>query len=152
MSICKLLQHKKEIQNTPLQLIYIDPLLVLNYSKLELVFKLQVKMEANRKLRGLIKAKLIPFYRPAKPSSPSIGQYTTKVKPSQTSPSTASVEFHGNLEYVWPKQNVSLIVADNKRDLLYDKLYGAAGDESVDTKATSYISSVQERFKHERNN
>ena len=41
--------------------------------------------------------------------------------------------------------------ADYHRDRLsqFDKFFGVVGDVSVDTKATSYISSVQERFKLE---
>ncbi|KAK7855001.1 uncharacterized protein LOC112033429 [Quercus suber] len=113
-------------------------------------------MEANRgKRRGFVKGKLMPFYRAAKPSS--TVQYTTKVKPSQSSPSTASVEFLVHQDYyvfAQPKQKVAFIVQDNSRDLIspYDNLYGMPGDESVDTKAASYISSVQERFKLERIN
>ncbi|XP_041002320.1 uncharacterized protein LOC121248032 [Juglans microcarpa x Juglans regia] len=112
-------------------------------------------MEANRKRRGFIKGKLMSFQRAAKPSS--IVQYTSKAKPSQSSPSTASVGFLVHQDYVvsQPKQKVSFMVpADNSRDLIssqyYDSLYGIAADETVDTKAATYISSVQERFKLER--
>ncbi|KAG6659744.1 hypothetical protein I3843_03G053700 [Carya illinoinensis] len=112
-------------------------------------------MEANRKRRGFIKGKLMSFQRAAKPSS--IVQYTSKLaKPSQSSPSTASVGFLVQQDYVvsQPNQKVSFIVpADDSRDLIssqYDSLYGIAADETVDTKAATYISSVQERFKLER--
>ncbi|KAF5479840.1 hypothetical protein F2P56_000629 [Juglans regia] len=111
-------------------------------------------MEANRKRRGFIKGKLMSFQRAVKPSS--VVQYTSKAKPSQSSPSTASVGFLLHQDYVvsQPKQKVSFIVpADNSRDLIssqYDSLYGIAADETVDTKAATYISSVQERFKLER--
>lgn len=103
------------------------------------MIKLQVKMEANRKLRGYVKGKLMSFYRTAKPSS--TVQYTT-----------ASIKFQvqqDNCVFAQPKQKVSFIVQDNNRDLMtsYDNIYGVPGDESVDMKAASYISSAQERFK-----
>lgn len=111
---------------------------------------------ANRTRRGFIKGKLMPFYRAAKPSS--TFQYTSKVKPSQSSPSTASVGFMVHQDYVvgQPNQKVSSYVLppDNTRDLIsqYDNIYGVAADEGVDMKAAIYISSVQERFKLERMN
>ncbi|KAG2714910.1 hypothetical protein I3760_03G050600 [Carya illinoinensis] len=87
----------------------------------------------------------------------SIVQYTSKLaKPSQSSPSTASVGFQVHQDYVasQPKQKVSLMVpADDSRDLIssqYDSLSGMVADETVDAKAATYISSVQERFKLER--
>ena len=103
------------------------------------MIKLQVKMEANRKLRGYVKGKLMSFYRTAKPSS--TVQYTT-----------SSIKFQvqqDNWVFAQPKQKVSFIVQDNNRDLMtsYDNIYGVPGDERVDMKAASYISSAQERFK-----
>ncbi|KAJ9135510.1 hypothetical protein P3X46_032688 [Hevea brasiliensis] len=118
-------------------------------------------MESNRKRRGFMKGKLMPFYRSPKPSSPNL-QYTSSkvIKPSQSSPSTPSVGFFVHQDYIIapPKQNkVSFIIPpapDSNRDKLtpFDKVYGVPGDESVDIKAASYISSVQERFKLERSN
>lgn len=102
-------------------------------------------MEANRKRRGFLKGKLMSFNRAA-PKPSSTVQYTSKVKPSQSSPSTASVEF-----LFQPKQKVSFIVpaADSSQ---YEKLYGVAADDAIDMKAGIFISSVQERFKLERVN
>ncbi|ONI19962.1 hypothetical protein PRUPE_3G308000 [Prunus persica] len=117
-------------------------------------------MESNRKRRGFMKGKLMPFYRAAKPSTTSM-QYSSKVKPSQASPNTAAYSV-GFMDYViaaQPNQTVSFIVpaADHSSQLKQQfdhKHYGAAaaGDESVDIKAATYISSVQERFKLERIN
>ncbi|KAL6325601.1 hypothetical protein AAG906_023446 [Vitis piasezkii] len=110
-------------------------------------------MEANRKRRGFMKGKLaMPFYRVAKPSS--TVQYSSKVKPSQTSPLAPSVGFVVDQEYVipQPKQKVAFIIpAENGRDSLFGT-YGAGGDEGVDAKAANYISVVQERFKLDRVN
>ncbi|KAK6280353.1 hypothetical protein QQP08_013803 [Theobroma cacao] len=103
---------------------------------------------SNRKRRGFIKGKLAPFYRAAM-------QYTTKVMPNQTS-TTASVSFRVHQDYMvsQPKQVSFILPADKNRENLsqIDNFFGVAGDESVDIKAASYISSVQERFKLERNN
>lgn len=110
-------------------------------------------MEANRKRRGFLKGKLMSFHRAAaKPSS--TVQYTSKVKPSQSSPSTASVEFLLHQDYVFaqpPKQQVSFIVpADSSQH--ENLIYGLAADENIDMKAASFISSVQERFRLEHLN
>ncbi|PON95398.1 hypothetical protein TorRG33x02_089200 [Trema orientale] len=116
-------------------------------------------MESNRKRRGFMKGKLMPFYRAAKPNSSTTTttvQYTSKVKPSQSSPSAASVGFLVHQDYViaQPKPKISFILPPESRDSVVqlDNLYGVAVDESVDSKAASYISSVQERFKLERVN
>uniref|UniRef100_A0A5B7BPT2 Uncharacterized protein n=1 Tax=Davidia involucrata TaxID=16924 RepID=A0A5B7BPT2_DAVIN len=131
-------------------------------------------MESNRKRKGFVKAKLaMSFYRAAKPSSPS------KVKPSPSSSSTASVGYVVNQDYVkvkpspsssasvgyvvnqdyvtpQPKLKVSFVIPENAgRDSSHGKFdnpYGVAGDEGVDAKATIYISGVQERFRLERIN
>ncbi|EOY02838.1 hypothetical protein QQP08_014138 [Theobroma cacao] len=109
---------------------------------------------SNRKRRGFIKGKLAPFYRAAKPAAAAM-QYTTKVMPNQTS-TTASVSFRVHQDYMvsQPKQVSFILPADKNRENLsqIDNFFGVAGDESVDIKAASYISSVQERFKLERNN
>ncbi|KAJ0112874.1 hypothetical protein Patl1_03053 [Pistacia atlantica] len=106
-------------------------------------------MESNRKRRGFIKGKLMPLYRVGRSSSNV--QCSSKVmKPSQPSAATASHQ-----DYVvaqpQPQPKVSFIVqADNNREVNhFDNLFG---DEMVDDKAASYISSVQERFKLERSN
>ncbi|KAJ6965464.1 hypothetical protein NC652_003368 [Populus alba x Populus x berolinensis] len=113
-------------------------------------------MESNRKRKGFTKGKLMLFYR-SSPKPSSNVQYSSKVKPSQTSPTTASVGYVNRDYMIAPqKQVVSFIVpaADSHRDKLsqFDTFFGVVGDVSVDTKATSYISSVQERFKLERVN
>ena len=116
-------------------------------------------MESNRKRRGFMKGKLMPFYRAAKPSSTSV-QYMTSsnkvMKPSQSCPSAASVGFlvHQDYAVTQPKPKVSFILPDTSRDSLvqFESLYGVAVDESVDSKAATYISSVQERFNLERVN
>ncbi|XWS40573.1 hypothetical protein CRYUN_Cryun17cG0007400 [Craigia yunnanensis] len=111
-------------------------------------------MESSRKRRGFIKGKLTPFYRAAKP--PPAMQYTTKVKPNQASSTTASVSFRVHQDYMisQPKQVSVILPADKNRENLsqIDNFFGVTGDESVDSKAATYISSVQERFKLERNN
>ncbi|KAL9404285.1 hypothetical protein Peur_001257 [Populus x canadensis] len=112
-------------------------------------------MESNRKRKGFTKGKLMLFYR-SSPKPSSNVQYSSKVKPSQTSLTAASVGYVNHDMIAPQKQVVSFIVpaADNHRDKLsqFDKFFGVVGDVSVDTKATSYISSVQERFKLERIN
>ena len=104
-----------------------------------------------------MKGKLaMPFYRVAKLSS--AVQYSSKVKPSQTSPLAPSVGFLVDQDYVipQPKQKVAFIVpTENGRDSLlkFDAFYGAGGgDEGVDAKAEDYISCAQERFKLDRVN
>ncbi|XVF60018.1 hypothetical protein PTKIN_Ptkin08bG0008900 [Pterospermum kingtungense] len=110
-------------------------------------------MESNRKRRGFIKGKLMPLYRAAKPT-PAAMQLTTNVKPNQT---TTSVSFRVHQDYMvsQPKQvSIILPATDKNRENLsqIDSFFGVACDESVDVKAASYISTVQERFKLERNN
>lgn len=121
-------------------------------------------MESNRKRRGFMKGKLMPLYRAAKPNNTSSSsttttttvQYTSKVKPSQSSPSAASVGYLAHQDYAiaHPKPKVSFILPAENRDSLVqlENLYGVAVDESVDSKAATYISTVQERFKLERVN
>ncbi|XVE84174.1 hypothetical protein DITRI_Ditri16bG0148700 [Diplodiscus trichospermus] len=113
-------------------------------------------MESNRKRRGFIKGKLTPFYRAAAKPAPAM-QYTSRVKPNQQgSSATGSVCFRVHQDYLisQPKQVSFLVPADKNRENLsqIDNFFGVAGDESVDLKAATYISSVQERFKLERNN
>ncbi|KAF8390666.1 hypothetical protein HHK36_025193 [Tetracentron sinense] len=93
-------------------------------------------MESNHQSGGFIKSKLGRSK-----------QYSSKVKSSPPS-SNASVGFLVDQEFVMssPKQNAPFINADNNP-------YGdgeATDDESVNLRATSYISYVQERFKLER--
>ncbi|KAE8718186.1 hypothetical protein F3Y22_tig00110017pilonHSYRG00129 [Hibiscus syriacus] len=108
-------------------------------------------MESNRKRRGFLKAKLTPLYRAAKPGS------ATSVMPNQASATMTapfSLWIHRDYNVSQPKQVSFFVPADKKRENLsqIDTFFGVAGDEAVDIKAATYISSVQERFKHERNN
>ncbi|XP_011009188.1 PREDICTED: uncharacterized protein LOC105114367 [Populus euphratica] len=111
-------------------------------------------MESNRKRKGFVKGKLMRFYRSSSKPSSNV-QYSSKVKPSQTSPAIASVGYvvHHDYTIAPQKQVVSFIVpaSDNRQDKLsqFDEFFGVGGDVRIDTMATSYISSVQERFKLE---
>lgn len=134
-------------------------------------------MESNRKRRGFMKGKLMPFYRvnskPCSTNSNTTGtntsskqsnmQYMTssKVKPNQAYPSPSAVGFlvHNHKDYHviatqaqdQPKQKITFIVPPSHAD--HQQLdYNLAGDDMVDMKAAIYISSVQERFKLERVN
>ncbi|XP_061988978.1 uncharacterized protein LOC133707425 [Rosa rugosa] len=132
-------------------------------------------MESNRKRRGFMKGKLTPFYRVSKPSSTSTTttskqssmQYmmSSKVQPSQAYPLPSSVGFlvHNHKDYnviatqaqAQPKQKITFIVPPSPADRKQQQQqldHNLAGDEMVDMKAATYISSVQERFKLERNN
>ncbi|XP_062104575.1 uncharacterized protein LOC133815794 [Humulus lupulus] len=133
-------------------------------------------MESNRKRRGFMKGKLMPFYRASKPSSNNnnsmqymtMSSSTTKVvnKPNQSSPSAASVGFLVHQDYLiaQPKPKVSFVLPAAHHDygggggrdssvVQRESLYGGVTvDEGVDSKAANYISMVQERFKLERVN
>uniref|UniRef100_A0A803KWQ8 Uncharacterized protein n=1 Tax=Chenopodium quinoa TaxID=63459 RepID=A0A803KWQ8_CHEQI len=82
-----------------------------------------------------MKVKLIPsFYRTPKPSS------------------TTSVCYLVNQDRKpLSIQTLSYLVPDSKNDSVnhLDSYFGAVADESVDMKASSYISSVKARFRHE---
>lgn len=96
-------------------------------------------MESNRKRRGFMKGKLMPFYRAAKPSNSTVQYSTSKVvKPSQSSASVAFLHVQDCVVSAQPKQKVSFILPET--------------DDAVDMKAATYITSVQERFKLERVN
>ncbi|CAK7328330.1 unnamed protein product [Dovyalis caffra] len=114
-------------------------------------------MESNRKRKGFMKGKLMSFHRTSSKPSSNV-QYSSKIKPSQTSPTTASVGYVVHQDFMIAPQKqtqvLSFIVpaADSRRDKLsqFDKFFGVVGDVSVDTKASSYITSVRERFQLER--
>ncbi|KAK4282241.1 hypothetical protein QN277_013641 [Acacia crassicarpa] len=117
-------------------------------------------MEANRKRsRGFLKGKLIPFNRAPKPASTAqYGGGTKSMKASQTTACPAAslgILVHQDYAIAPPKPKVSILVADNRCDVVsrrrWEEVYGA-GDESVDTKAAIYISTVQERLKLEHLN
>ncbi|MED6127271.1 hypothetical protein PIB30_086555 [Stylosanthes scabra] len=132
-------------------------------------------MEANRKRsnRGFLKGKLAPFYKSQTTKSSPTATTTTKVvnnKPNHSSlpfssSSSSSSSFgvvHHHQDYVVlqakPNPKVSIIVTDGRGgggDLMSRRLeefYGTPADESVDIKATIYISMVQERLSLERVN
>ncbi|KAK8607332.1 hypothetical protein V6N13_053073 [Hibiscus sabdariffa] len=110
-------------------------------------------MESTRKSRGFIKGKLSPLYQAVKPAAAAM-QYITKVKPSQGSSTKASVDFRVRRDYMisQPKRISFVVPGDRNRENLshIDNFFGIVGDESVDIKAATYISSVQERFKLEK--
>ncbi|KAE8661639.1 hypothetical protein F3Y22_tig00113725pilonHSYRG01599 [Hibiscus syriacus] len=112
-------------------------------------------MESDRKHQGFFKGKLTLFYRAVK-AAPAAKQYTGKVKPNQGSSATSSISFQVHRDYMisQPKRFSFIVPADKNRENLsqINNFFGVAADESIDIKAATYISSVQERFKHERNN
>ncbi|KAF8013110.1 hypothetical protein BT93_I1090 [Corymbia citriodora subsp. variegata] len=115
-------------------------------------------MESGRRCQGFIKAKLgLPFYKAAKLPS-SAAQYSSKVTPNQSSPSAAKTRVafvvHQDVISQPMVQKVSFIVPDKGRDSpgQFDKVFSMPSDESVDLKASNYISSVRERFKLDRVN
>ncbi|KAJ8648916.1 hypothetical protein MRB53_001939 [Persea americana] len=118
-------------------------------------------MESNRKRRGFMKGKLMmSSYRASK--TPSSVQFSSKIKQSPPA-STASVGFHVDekkfaISSSPVKQMPSVIAVDGDA---YGDFVGhvegtngagasVAGDESVDLRAATYISYVQERFRLER--
>ncbi|MBA0872836.1 hypothetical protein Goshw_021505 [Gossypium schwendimanii] len=104
-------------------------------------------MEFNSKRRGFFKGKLTPFYRAVK--GVPTRQYSSKVKPNQGSSTSASISFRVHQDYMisQPKQISYIVPGDKNRENLsqIDNFFGVTGDESVDIKAATYISSVQER-------
>ncbi|XP_043703832.1 uncharacterized protein LOC122653932 [Telopea speciosissima] len=114
-------------------------------------------MEKSRKQRGFMRGgKLVmSLFKAAKPAI-SIVQFSSKVvKPT---PSSASLGFRVDQDLSIPpapKQKVSF----SKRNIAtvresfngrINSLNGGEGDENVDSKAATYISCVQERFKNEQ--
>ncbi|KAM7267504.1 hypothetical protein ACFE04_009670 [Oxalis oulophora] len=104
----------------------------------------------NRKRRGgFIKGKLMAFSRSSnKPSTTNV-QYNSKVKPF--SQSLVHHQDYGFSTQV-PKVSFVNVAENNNRDKLnkFERVFASVPiDESVDLKATSYITSVQERFKLE---
>ncbi|MBA0781619.1 hypothetical protein Gotri_002526 [Gossypium trilobum] len=103
-------------------------------------------MEFNSKRRGFFKGKLTPFYRAVK--GVPTRQYSSKVKPNQGSSTSASISFRVHQDYMisQPKQISYIVPGDKNREKFsqIDNFFGVTGDESVDIKAATYISSVQE--------
>lgn len=102
-------------------------------------------MEANRRHRGFKGKMMMPLYRAPKPS---IVQVSSKVKPTPSSLSTASLCYVGEDEVLNPaaKQKASSVKKEGG-----DFSVGGAvgGEDSIDKRAAAYISCVQERFKLE---
>ncbi|MBA0697717.1 hypothetical protein Goari_021245, partial [Gossypium aridum] len=100
-------------------------------------------MEFNSKRRGFFKGKLTPFYRAVK--GVPTRQYSSKVKPNQGSSTSASISFRVQQDYMisQPKQISYIVPGDKNRENLsqIDNFFGVTGDESVDIKAATYISS-----------
>ncbi|KAB5553485.1 hypothetical protein DKX38_010796 [Salix brachista] len=68
-------------------------------------------MESNRQRKGFTKGKLMLFYHRSQPKPSSNVQYSSKVKPGQTSPTTASVGYVNQDYMIAPqKQVVSFMV------------------------------------------
>ena len=128
-------------------------------TKTKYIFKFDTKeekMEVNRKREGVLKRKFVmSLYRAAKPASSSTMKYGSKVKQSPSASSPASVDFIVNRDYMTPqpKQTISFAPQPEKTHETYstfENFYNSiAADESVDLKAASYISCVQERFRLE---
>ncbi|KAK9120121.1 hypothetical protein Scep_018214 [Stephania cephalantha] len=116
-------------------------------------------MESGRKRRsGFMKAKMVmSFYRTTKPNpSSSTVQYSSKVKPSQDQEFVVNPNMNNKkVTFLNPDNgNVSRDHHDHyhhQSSATYS-IVGGHEDLNVDTKAASYISCVQERFKLERAN
>ncbi|GLT27225.1 hypothetical protein SLA2020_022400 [Shorea laevis] len=115
-------------------------------------------MESNsdNKRRGWsIKAKLMPFYRTQPKSATPAVPYSSKVvMPNQTTTAfLVQPDHYMQISLAKQKAVSNFIVPTTDANLdKFDKFFGGTGDESVDTRASTYISSVQERFKLERIN
>ncbi|CAA2955099.1 uncharacterized protein LOC111397730 [Olea europaea var. sylvestris] len=137
-------------------------------------------MESNRKRRGFIKAKMImSLYQTKKKTPPPEQVYSQQMHQikQKAPPLAAPVGFVVNQEQIFPQQihqtkqdagfimnqeqvfpqqtqKVSIVVHEKGRDShgKLDNFYCMAGDECIDAKAASYISSVQERFRVEHVN
>ncbi|GLT81664.1 hypothetical protein SLE2022_001010 [Rubroshorea leprosula] len=106
-----------------------------------------MESNSNHKRRGWsIKAKLMPFYRtqPKSATPPAVPYSSKVVKPNQTTNA-----FLVQQDHYMQKAVSNFIVPTTDANLdKFDKLFGGGtGDESVDTRADTYISYVQERFK-----
>ncbi|KAK9117583.1 hypothetical protein Sjap_016530 [Stephania japonica] len=117
--------------------------------------------------KGFMKGKLVmSLYKAAKPSSASFVQYRNKVKRSNSSSTTSApttamttpVCFHVDQdEYAVPSYTRKLSMNSSSlsdHDMNYSRMYaydmafgGGIGEENIDSKAASYISCVQERFR-----
>ncbi|CAI9763128.1 unnamed protein product [Fraxinus pennsylvanica] len=134
-------------------------------------------MESNRKRRGFIKAKI--FHQTKKKTPPPEQVYPQQMHriKQKDQPLATSVGFIVNQEQVFPQQihqtkqaaglivnqeqvfpqqvqKVPIVVQEKGQDSYgkLDNFYSMAGDECIDAKAASYISSVQERFRLEHVN
>ena len=100
-------------------------------------------MEENRKRsRGFLKGKIMSFHKEPK-TRQVVHQYTTTA--TNVGPGHASV---GSCVSK-PKPQVFVLVDHSLAGHVLEGVYGMDGDEGVDGKAASYISSVQKRWKLE---
>ncbi|KNA04150.1 hypothetical protein SOVF_202350 [Spinacia oleracea] len=112
-------------------------------------------MESQQKRKSFITGKLLSFTRTSKSSSDV--QYNSRVKPNWVCTSVPSITYlvdHQDSK-PQPRQKVSfLAVSEYDYNVLngFESYISTAGDENVNMKASSYISSVRERFKLERIN
>ncbi|KAK9117582.1 hypothetical protein Sjap_016529 [Stephania japonica] len=106
-----------------------------------------------------MKAKMVmSFYRTTKPtsSSSSTVQYSSKVKPSQDQEFVVNPSVN-NKKVTFLNPDIGSVSRDHhdhyhhQSSAIYS-IVGGHEDLNVDTKAASYISCVQERFKLERAN
>nr|XP_043608217.1 uncharacterized protein LOC122580013 [Erigeron canadensis] len=113
-------------------------------------------MDSNTKLhKGFMKGKLVmSFIRASKPSTT-----TTKTVPHKkpatanqktTPPPSSLMIMNQEKVNLQPKHRVSYVIPQTMGTYgVFDNPYGVVVDETVDAKAASYISCVQERFKHD---
>ncbi|CAN0924891.1 hypothetical protein LINGRAHAP2_LOCUS34447 [Linum grandiflorum] len=134
-----------------------------------------MEYSSGRKRRGFLKSKLLPLYRPSSSSSAKQQQQQPPNNNySYSSPSSMAFVVHHQKDKVTaaaaafaapavlPKQS-NIIVAENinyvtraesavkpRRQQIdhNNKFFGVVGDCRIDSKASTYISTVQERFKH----
>ncbi|XP_054796908.1 uncharacterized protein LOC129302196 [Prosopis cineraria] len=113
-------------------------------------------MEANQKRsRGFFKGKLMPFHRVPKPAATAQTRVMKANQPTACPAASVGILVHQDYAIARPKPKVSILVAGSRCDVMsqrWEEVYGMAGDESVDTKAAIYISTVQERLKLEHLN
>lgn len=114
-------------------------------------------MDSQHRRRGFIKGmRLFSFSRASK--SCSGVQYTSRMKPSyQSSASVPPITYLVDHKDTKPKgrPKVSLFVPEYHDSSSFNELesyLSSAGDENVNMKAASYISTVREKFKLERMN
>ncbi|CAL1358406.1 unnamed protein product [Linum trigynum] len=121
-------------------------------------------METNgRKRKGFMKNKLMPFYKSPASANPPPSQQpnprnnvqyysqSTTTTTTTISPSSAVLLPHNTVSFQAAAVEVKLPRRQQQQvDHCPSKFFGVVGDCRIDTKASTYISAVQERFKLER--